>query len=133
MIRVFRPYERIPIVYEPDSSFAVTHVTAVQNDDGEVPYYVLTQRDSLIAHYEDLLRIDGILDGVCQKKSWLVRSTVIPEGFSTVEINNVTDYPRHREYLRNKRVRHISNGDILAHTRQPSELTISNLITSVFE
>ena len=50
-----------------------------------------------------------------------------------MQINNVTDYPRHREYLRNKGVRDISNGDVLAHTRQPSELTISNLITSVFE
>ena len=50
-----------------------------------------------------------------------------------MEISNVTEYPKHREYLRNRRVRDISNGDILAHTRQPSELTISNLITSVFE
>ena len=38
-----------------------------------------------------------------------------------------------REYLRDRRVRDISNGDVLAHTRQPGELTISNLITSVFE
>ena len=57
----------------------------------------------------------------------------IPEDFSTVEINNVTDYPRHREYLRNRRARDISNGDVLAHTRQSSELTISHLMTSVFE
>jgi len=70
---------------------------------------------------------------VFQKKSWLVKSTIIPEDFSKVEINNVTDYPKHREYLRNRRVIDISNGDVLAHTRQPSELTISNLITSVFE
>ena len=38
-----------------------------------------------------------------------------------------------REYLRDRRVRDISNGDVLAHTIQPSELTICNLITSVFE
>ena len=69
MIRVFRPYERIPIVYEPESSFSVSHVTAAQGDEREVPSHVLTQTESLIAHYEDLLRIDGIKDGVCQKKS----------------------------------------------------------------
>ena len=69
MIRVFRPYERIPIVYEPDSSFSVTQVRAVQGDDREVPSHVLTQTDSLIAHYEDLLRVDGIKNGVCQKKT----------------------------------------------------------------
>ena len=70
---------------------------------------------------------------MCQKKSWLVKSTIMPEDFSTVEISNVTEYPKHREYLRNRRVRDIRNGDVLAHTRQPRELTISNLITSVFE
>ena len=72
LIRVFRPYERIPIVYEPESSFSVTQVTIVQNDDGEMPSHVLTQTESLIAHYKDLLRTDGIIEGVCQKKGWLV-------------------------------------------------------------
>jgi len=47
MIRVFRQYARIPIIYEPNNTYPVTDAWSIY-DEGQL-VHVLTQRDSLIS------------------------------------------------------------------------------------
>ena len=44
-------------------------------------------------------------DGVNYKEEWLRKSQIIPEKYSEVEVLKVTDYLRHRDFLKRRRER----------------------------
>jgi len=105
-MRVLQSYESIPISHEPDS-ISPTPREAVVYDPSSNPKYI----DELHHKYKSLSKVHkGNLgsyawDGADSKKEWLWKYQIIPAKYSEVEILNVTDKIRHRDFLtrRNKR------------------------------
>ena len=67
------------------------------------------------------------------KEEWLGKSKIIPEKYSEVEILNVTDYLRHRDFLKRRREREWRENLPIAQAKDTSvEQDVRDEIDSVF-
>ena len=67
------------------------------------------------------------------KEEWLEKSKIIPEKYSEVEILNVTDYLRHRDFLKRRREREWKENLPIAQAKDTSvEQDVRDEIDSVF-
>jgi len=105
-VRVLRPYERVPIVFQPDPLPPTPRVTVIHDPNAERDHRCRLGLASvkLGALYKNkYAACNGTWNGVNLKEEWLGKSEAVPALYSEAKLVSVTDFVHHRDFLKRRR------------------------------